>query len=312
MVGAGLIAALAASAYLAVQAGVAAPSRAGARVPQAIAGGRFEASGVAHVPGTTGVLFVDDGSNREIFWMELGADGRQQAPAVRVPLGADVTDLEGITFDGTHFYVVGSQSKRTGFEGDGLVRFRFDPQSRRTSAVERIQGLKVWLAENVPELKGSGRVIGDAALNIEGIAWDARAGRLLLGLRAPVVDGKALVIALKLQDPSGPFSAPNLTVDGRTIRLPLEGAGVRSLEFDPDAGAFRVITGAGLNDEDRDFRIVEWKGDATPASLPVVASFPRTLKPEGITRATIGGRPVSLIVFDVGRFTLLESPATTR
>ena len=307
-----IAAALSACAYFVLQAGVEAPARAGARWPQAIAGGTFEASGVAHVPGTTGVLFVDDGRNREIFWMELGADGRQRAPAVRVPLGADVTDLEGITSDGTNFYVVGSQSKRTGVEGDGLVRFRFDSQSRRTSAVERIQGLKLWLAEHVPELKGTGRVIGDAALNIEGIAWDARGGRLLLGLRAPVVDGKALVIALKLLDPSGPFSSPNLRVDGRTIRLPLAGAGVRSLEFDQDAGAFRVITGASLDDEDRDFRIVEWKGDAAPASLPVVASFPRTLKPEGITRATIAGRPVSLIVFDVGRFMLLEPPATAR
>jgi hypothetical protein len=312
MVGAGVIATVAVSAYLVVQAGVAAPARAGARAPQTIAGGIFEASGVAHVPGTAGVLFVDDGRNREIFWMELAAGGRQQVPAVRVPLGADVTDLEGITSDGTRFYVVGSQSKKTGFEGDGLVRFRFDPQTRRTSAVERIQGLKAWLSEHVLELKGTARVVGDEALNIEGLAWDARAGRLLLGLRAPVVDGQALVIPLKLQDPSGPFSIANLRVDGQTIRLSLEGAGIRGLEFDPDARAFHVITGAGLNDEDRDFRIVEWKGDAAPVALPVVASYPRTLKPEGITRATIDGRPVSLIVFDVGRFTLLDSPAATR
>lgn len=308
MIGAGVIATLAVSAYF-VMLGVGAPARAAAGSPQSIAGGTFEASGVAHVPGTTGVLFVDDGRNREIFWMELGADGRQQKPAARVPLGADVTDLEGITSDGSVYYVVGSQSKKTGFAGDGLVRFRFDPQSRRTSAVERIQGLKVWLAENVPELQGTQRVIGDEALNIEGIAWDARGERLLLGLRAPVVDGKALVIPLKLREPGGPFTIGNLRVAGPAIRLPLDGAGIRSIEFDPAAAAFRVITGAGLNDEDRDFRIVEWKGEDAPGPLPVVASFSRTLKPEGITRATIAGRSVSLVVFDTSRFTLLEAPA---
>ena len=36
---------------------------------------------------------------------------------------------EGITFEGEWYYVVGSQSKTTGVEGDGLVRFKFDPNT---------------------------------------------------------------------------------------------------------------------------------------------------------------------------------------
>ena len=280
----------------------------GAGSPRQIAGGVFEASGVVHVPGTAGVLFVDDGRTREIFWMELDADGRQRAPAVPVPLGADVTDLEGISTDGDRFYVVGSQSKRTGFDGDGLVRFRFDPRTRRTSDVERIRGLKAWLADHVRELNGTARRLGDEVLNIEAIAWDPRRGRMLLGLRAPIVDGKALVIPLKLQDPAGALSPANLRVDGATIRLPLDGAGIRSLEYDHAARAFRVITGAALNDETREFRILEWDGDErSVAPLPVVARFPRGLKPEGITSAAIGDRQVSVLVFDVGRFSLLST-----
>jgi hypothetical protein len=283
-------------------------SAAPAGEPQPIAGGRFEASGVAHVPGTAGVLFVDDGRRREIFFMELHPDGRQRSRAARVPLGADVTDLEGITSDGSRFYVVGSQSKTTGFDGDGLVRFRFESQNRRVADVERIRGLKAWLADRVPELKGTAKVLGDEALNIEAIAWDPARTRLLLGLRAPVVDGKALVIPLKLQDPAGAFSAENLRVDGAAIRLPLDGGGIRSLEFDAGARAFRVIAGAALNDETREFRILEWNGDDAPSTpLPVVATFPKNLKPEGITPAAIGDRQVSVIVFDVGRYTLLNT-----
>ena len=109
-----------------------------AAAPRAIAGGRFEASGVAHVPGSNQLLFVDDGRPREIFLMEITADGRQQGRAVPVSLAANITDLEGITSDGRHFYVVGSQSKTTGFEGDGLVRFTYDPATRKTDRVERI------------------------------------------------------------------------------------------------------------------------------------------------------------------------------
>ena len=312
LVAAGALTGIGLAAVLVGQSGIAAAVPRDAVTPQAIAGGTFEASGVASVPGTPGVLFVDDGRNREIFWMELTAQGRQQSAAVQVPLAADVTDLEGITSDGDRFYVVGSQSKPSGFEGDGLVRFRFDARTRRTTDVERIQGLKAWLAANVPELKGTARVVGDEALNIEGLAWDPRGARLLLGLRAPVVDGKALVIAVKMQDSAGPFSIGNLRIDAPTIRLPLDGAGVRSLEYDAGARAFRVITGAGLNDENRDFKIVEWSGEAAPASLPVVASFSRSLKPEGITLATIAGRPISVVVFDTGRFALLEPPAANR
>jgi hypothetical protein len=211
-----------------------------------------------------------------------------------------------MTFDGTSFYVVGSQSKRSGYQGDGLVRFKFNAQTRRTEAVERIQGLKAWLAAHVPELKGTAHRLGDHVLNVEGLAWDPRGERLLLGLRAPVVNGRALVVPVKLQDPRGAFSTANLRVDGPTIRLPLGGAGVRSIEYDATARAFRVITGAGLNTENRDFHIVEWKGDPSPASLPVIGSFGRNLKPEGITRATIEGRSVSLIVFDTSRFALID------
>lgn len=270
-----------------------------------IAGGRFEASGVTHVPGTSMVLFVDDGRRREVFAMELTAAGAQAGPARAIPLGADVTDMEGMTFDGRHFYVVGSQSKGTGFEGDGLVRFTFDPVTRRVGAVERIQGLKGWLADNVAELRGTGRRVGDHVLNIEAIAWDPTRRRLLLGLRAPVVDGQALVIPLALADSDGAFTRENLRVDGPTIRVALGGAGIRALEYDSVAGAFLLLTGASLDGENLDFRLLEWDG-ASGSGLREVAVFDRRPKPEGITRADIEGARVSVLVFDTGRYQVLR------
>ena len=273
--------------------------------PRAIAGGRFEASGVVQVRGTNQLLFVDDDHPREVFLMQLAADGSQRGPALPIALGADVTDLEGITSDGRYFYAVGSQSKRTGFDGDGLVRFTYDPATRRVGGLERIQGLKAWLAANVAELRGTEALLGDDVLNIEGLAWDPRGQRLLLGLRAPVVDGAALVIPIKLIDRSASFTRKNLRVEGATIRVQCNGAGIRSLEYDEHTAAFRVITGAGGNEESRDFRVMEWDGlSGTP--LRDVVSFNRRLKPEGITRTVLGGRQVSVIVFDVGSFIVLK------
>lgn len=273
--------------------------------PRTIAGGTYEASGVAAVPGSNTVLFVDDGRPREVFLMELDSTGAQRATALAVPLAADVTDPEGMTTDGRYHYLVGSQSKKSGFEGDGLVRFTYDVARRATTSVERIQGLKAWLAANVAELKGTEHRTGDEVLNIEAIAWDPANQRLLLGLRAPVVNGAALIIPVRLADSSGAFTRENLRVDGPSIRLNLGGAGIRSLEFDEHTKNFRIITGAPLNAENRDFQVVEWDGQ--PGSTPrPLSSHPRRLKPEGITSAVIDGQPVSVIVFDTGRFLVVR------
>ncbi|HEY9282199.1 MAG TPA: hypothetical protein VIP46_01985, partial [Pyrinomonadaceae bacterium] len=120
-----------------------APHAAGPTAPMvAFAGGMYEASGVAHVPGTDGVLFVDDGRPDEIFWMRLSG-GRAQAGEIRpIKLGASVVDKEGMTYDGTHFYVVGSLSKYKAADGAGLARFRFDPAGQRASGTESVAGLK--------------------------------------------------------------------------------------------------------------------------------------------------------------------------
>jgi hypothetical protein len=270
-----------------------------------IAGGEFELSGVVHVPNSSQILVLDDDTTGEIFLVEVGADTGQTGNAIPVALGTDVTDMEGITFDGTRYYVVGSQSKPTGFEGAGLVRFRYDPVTRLISDSETIGGLKAWLADNVAELHGTAREIGDHVLNIEALAWDPVGERLLLGLRAPVVDGHALVVPIKLVDPAGPFSRDNIRVDGPAVRVNLGGDGIRSLEYDSGSNSYRLITGATLNEETRDFRIVEWDGrDGTP--VRDIALYSRKLKPEGIANARLYGKATNVIVFDIGTFRLSD------
>lgn len=263
--------------------------------PPLIAGGRYEASGLASVPGSQGVLFVDDAQNKQVFWMELDAEGKQVGKAIAVPLGADIVDPEGITASATHYFVVGSQSKR-GTEGDGLVRFAFAEANHQVSGVERITGLKALLSSQVPELQQHGE-----PLNIEGLAWDPVGKRLLLGLRAPVVDGQALVIPLSLIDPAGPFAAENLRVD-QALRVPLGGAGIRSIEYDESTQVYQVIAGG---ETDNAFRLVEWNG-RSGSSVRDIASFPQSLKPEGVTRVSLGNKSLRVVVFDTGRVSVLN------
>jgi Protein of unknown function (DUF3616) len=272
----------------------------------AFSGGTFEASGVAHVAGTDGVLFVDDGRPNEVFWMQLGGDRKQTGAIKPVNIATSIIDLEGITTDGEYFYVVGSQSKSKGADLAGLARFKFDAANQRAVNTEAAAGLKKFLADNVAELRGlENTKYNDGGINVEGIAWDPQNKRLLLGLRSPVVEGQALIVPLKLRD--GAFSFDNLEVEGgKAIRLPLGGAGIRSIEYDESRKAFYVITGAGPNSEKMDFKVWEWSGnDASPA-LREMETFDRRLKPEGITRFSNGARDFIFIVFDTSGYTATD------
>lgn len=255
-----------------------------------IRGGVFEASGATHVPGTNGVLFVDDGTTDAIFWTELDASGTQTGDAVRVALGVDVTDPEGITCDGRSFYVVGSQSKKSK-SGAGLVRFTFDPASRTASSVDVIDGLEKRLLSKSTELA---KIADGSGINIEGLAWDPRHNRLLLGLRAPMDGDDALVVPVTLA--GGEVRVQPL------IRLALGGLAVRSIEYDDASRAFLVVAGATDKKARVDFTLWAWNGEGERPSLTPRATIDRDLKPEGVAR--VGG-PL-FVACDVGSYVVLD------
>lgn len=260
---------------------------------QMLAGGPFEASGAVEAPGG-GVLFVDDGRPDTVMWLRF--DGDTAGTPVAVPLGASVADPEGITTDGTNVYVVGSQSRGRS-DGAGLVRFRFDGKGRKAEGAESIADLTALLSPHVPGLAASGKK--RSPLNIEGLAWDAKHGRLLLGLRGPL-DGKhALLVPVKIRDAKGAFTAANLDV-GAPIRLDLGGSGVRGIEADGEA--FWILAG-GVGNAGTS-RLVRWSG-AGPA-VSTAATFPDGLKPEGVVRTTVDGRPRTLVLCDSSRYLLMD------
>ncbi len=158
------------------------------------------------------------------------------------------------------------------------------------------------------ELRGEGDRNGkDGGVNIEGLAWDTRRGRLLLALRSPIVDGHALLVPIRLRDARGAFSIDNLEVEGsKAIRLSLGGIGIRGIEYDGRANVFRIISGAAEDQDQTDFGLWEWNGDEQQPVLRETNRFDVSLKPEGVARVTNSERDFILIVFDEGGYTVLN------
>ena len=265
----------------------------------------YESSGAAWVPGTNQVLFVDDKDADNILCVTLDDDANQSGDIIPVPLGTKVDDAEDLTFDGTYFYVVGSQFRKKSDTGAGIIRFRYDPASHTISEMQGIEDLKGLLIKNVPELSGAqGQIRTEAAINIEGLGWDPNGKRLLFGFRNPVVDGKAMVVPVSLKDPAGAFTADNMSF-APAVKFDLEGLAIRSIEFDAAKGKFLLIAGATEGEKKEGFSLWSWDGSGTPAKL---LDLDKKIKPEGITSIDRDGEHFLYIVGDAGYYLRIDDP----
>jgi len=94
------------------------------------------------------------------------------------------------------------------------------------------------------------------ALNIEGLC--EKDGQLLIGLRNPILAGKALLLPLTNVKALLAGEAGTHAEFGEPIELDLQGRGVRSIEYDAAKQRFWIV--AGRFDKERDFALYSWKG----------------------------------------------------
>jgi hypothetical protein len=279
----------------------------------AFRGEAFEASGVVFVPGTNGVLFIDDNKEDKVFWMQVDDSGQQAGDVKAIPMGVQVQDPEGITFDGSYYYIVGSQSVDKRGDENALVRFAFDPGAQTVTKAEVLPNFRALLFERVSELKGEAeKKAKDGGLNIEGIAADPVNRRLLIGLRSPVLNQQALIIAFKLPAPDAPLSASNLQLaEPHAIQLPLDDLGIRDIQYDNKTKSFFIISGAPEHHEKPDFELWQWNGASGQSNdgsglRKMNIKLNQKMKPEGITRAEMNGRDYLFIVGDGGSYLKLD------
>jgi hypothetical protein len=265
------------------------------------------------VPGSNGVLFIDDNKEDKVYWMQLDDAGQQAGDAKAIPLGVKIQDPEGIAFDGAYYYIVGSQSVEKRGDENALARFAFDPKTQTVTKAEVIPNFRALLFERVAELKGEGeKKSKDGGLNIEGLAADPVNKRLLLGLRSPILNHQALIIAFRIPAPDAPLSASSLQLaEPHLIQLPLGDLGLRDIQYDGKLQSFLVISGAPEHHEKPDFELWQWNGAADqssngPGLRKINIKLNQKMKPEGITRVEANGRDYLLLVGDGGSYLKLD------
>ncbi len=269
--------------------------------------GDVEASGVYHLPNSDKVFFVLGGHPSQIFWMPINDSGQVPDTVVQaldVPM--QIADPEGMTFDGSLFYIAGSQSQADGGSSNALVRFALNPAGQAVQGeVETVTDLRGFLIDNVPELKAAADLPGNAGgINIEGIAWDDTNRQLLLGLRSPLRSGNALVVPVKF-DPRR-LARDTLQLAGQPIPLTLDGAGIRDIQRGFDENTFYIISGPSVGSGPGSFVLWEWKPSANTANgetaLRKVLDLDTVLKPEGVTPVRLAGREFLFIMGTGGRY----------
>jgi hypothetical protein len=137
-------------------------------------------------------------------------------------------------------------------------------------------------------------------LNIEGLAATPD-GKLLIGFRSPVRNGKALIVTL--DNPQAVLTGAKATF-GAPIELDLGGRGIRSLERLP-AGDSYVIT-AGLSGSGTDFQAFRWSGKANGAPEPLAGADLTGLVPEAVF---VDGIATGLVVLSDDGDTCPADPA---
>ena len=215
-------------------------------------------------------------------------------------------DLEALDVDGHgRVYALTSHS-RTG-KGEAkqkrekLVRFEVAGNELRDPRV--VEDLKEQLEAAHPALKEAAEVrdVKDGnGLNIEGLAFDADRERLLIGFRGPLVNGKAMLVALvNVDEVFDNGAAPRIA--GQAVFLDLGGEGIRGMTYDPRLGGFLIISGPLEQVEDVPFRLWFWPGQADrlpqPVTVPGLNGFEHA---EGITPVRWRGEERLLIVSDDG------------
>jgi Protein of unknown function (DUF3616) len=279
-------------------------------------------------------LFCDNNISDSLFEMRLTKTGAMAGPLIRRRIiGVSpryLDDFEGMAVarDGTTYYLVVATSfslkvrsrKARKKSGRGKPAIERESLLRITAAesaepqAEIIPGFRGWLIEQAPDLgkawrKSWSRIPDDGGLNMEGLAWNPIAMELLFGLRTPVIDGKPVILRVRVKNIGGTWNLNNFEMMPPVFLDLVPGdseRGIRTMEFDPSRNGILIVTGNSTSQSQAPFELYQWDGNPKGKVKRFDGvRFDPKFRVEGVTPGTIAGRPALIFVDDRGGYQVL-------
>jgi hypothetical protein len=218
----------------------------------------------------------------------------------------ELDDLEGLARGNDGFvYAISSHARtKSGVSKPDRERLlRFKVKDNRLYDIKEAAGIKKGLEALHPVLLHSIHNVRSlplgGGLNIEGLEVDPDTGNLLIGLRRPIIDGKAPIAVLK--NPVEVFKdGVEPEFGNKLLLLDLEGEGIRGMTFDPVLEGYLII-GGPAGEIKGSFRLWFWQGGAAKPRRVSIEGLGSLASVEGIASIKDhGGRPAILMVSDDG------------
>jgi hypothetical protein len=128
-------------------------------------------------------------------------------------------------------------------------------------------------------------------------------------VRTPVVEGKPLILRVRLKQPDGPWHLSNfemLPPVSLAIKEDLGEQGIRTIGFDRSRGVWLIVGGNSTSASRAPFTLYSWDGNAQGAVRHFeTVRFHKKMKVEGVTHGRVGGRGAIVFVDDAGGYQLL-------
>lgn len=130
-----------------------------------------------------------------------------------------------------------------------------------------------------------------------------------MGVRTPVIEGKPLILRVRLKRVDGPWHLSNfemLPPVSLAIKDDRGEQGIRTIGFDPSRGVWLIVTGNSTSASKAPFALYAWDGNAQGVVRHFEnVRFHKRMKVEGVTHASVGGRGAILFVDDAGGYQVL-------
>ena len=272
--------------------------------------GVHEPSGIQQL-GDGRFLVVEDEERHALGLLSI-AGGRVRHTALSAPFWSwgdgdfwKLDDLEGVTADRAgNIYAITSHSRDSAGDErksrERLVRFRIEGDDVVDPRV--VDSLKRELLAAHPELAAAAairQVKSEGGLNIEALEMSADQQRLLIGLRSPLRDGRAILASI--ENPGAIFDAAERPRIGSTLTtLDLGGHGIRGMCWAPSLAGYVLIAGPVAREQD-EVQLWFWPGGGEDRPRRIsVAGLSGFAHAEGVSAAVIDGRECIILVSDDG------------